>query len=299
MSDKTKKNIFSLIGVAGLILYGYLILKADISDENQKYTVIASALGVLYPLMSLTDNEFLNGNGWKAIGFGFLGTLTICLAGYGTKVDTEEGLAWDLFNAFSTEQFRMFYLVVLVIANIIPLVSKKYSVWVSSFAIGLMIPVIIVSLIALAILAIGLAILGALGKNNNSSNSWSSIFSNPSTSNYNESSTTVQNTQNTPRSIKQNNNRASIAIEKESVHDDIGSSWTHGRATFKGRQPSSGMLLGGVHVWYNGSLTQTALNGGVQIWEGTGNICVAYPRNYRGPKMEFYSSGGTVQIQVC
>lgn len=180
MSNKSVKVMVSLIGVAGLIFYGYLTLKADISVENQKYTVLAASLGVLYPLISITDNEFLVDNGWKLIGVGFLGACIILLAGYGAKVDTEEGLAWDLFNAISTEQFRIFYLVLLVIANIIPLISKKYSVWISSFTIGLMIPVIIASLLALAIVFIGLAILGALGKLNNSSNSWSSILTNSS-----------------------------------------------------------------------------------------------------------------------
>ena len=47
----------------------------------------------------------------------------------------------------------------------------------------------------------------------------------------------------------------------------------------------------------NGSLTQTGLEGGVEIWEGTGDICVTYPKNYYGPKMTFTSSGGSVQIQ--
>lgn len=72
--------------------------------------------------------------------------------------------------------------------------------------------------------------------------------------------------------------------------------WTYGTATFKGSQPSSSMSIGGVRVWYNGSLTQKATEG-VEIWEGTGDICVVYPKNYKGPKMTFTSSGGSVQIQ--
>ncbi len=50
-------------------------------------------------------------------------------------------------------------------------------------------------------------------------------------------------------------------------------------------------------IWYNGDLRQTSLQGGVEIWEGTGDICVAYPKNYNGPKMRFLSKGGSVQIQ--
>ena len=33
-------------------------------------------------------------------------------------------------------------------------------------------------------------------------------------------------------------------------------------------------------------------------WEGTGDICVVYPKDYRGPQMRFTSTGGTVQIQT-
>jgi len=51
-------------------------------------------------------------------------------------------------------------------------------------------------------------------------------------------------------------------------------------------------------IWYSGSLSQTGLEGGVQIWEGTGDICVVFPKNYNGPKMTFTSSGGPVQIQT-
>ena len=74
--------------------------------------------------------------------------------------------------------------------------------------------------------------------------------------------------------------------------------WTYGSARFTGSQPSSCLNHGGVMIWYDGELKQTGLNGGVEIWEGTGNICVVYPKNYRGPQMHFTSKGGTVQIQT-
>lgn len=74
--------------------------------------------------------------------------------------------------------------------------------------------------------------------------------------------------------------------------------WTYDTATFKGNQPSSSMTAGTVRIWYNGSLSQTGNEGGVQIWEGTGDICVVFPKNYNGPKMRFLSKGGTVQIQT-
>ena len=74
--------------------------------------------------------------------------------------------------------------------------------------------------------------------------------------------------------------------------------WTYGTAYFKGSQPSSSLSHGSVKIWYNGTLRQTGVNGGVEIWEGTGDICVVYPKNYNGPQMRFTSSGGTVQIQT-
>ena len=73
--------------------------------------------------------------------------------------------------------------------------------------------------------------------------------------------------------------------------------WTYGTAQFKGNMPSSGMSIGSVNVWYNGTLKKTESVGGVDCWEGTGDICVVYPKNYNGPQLKFTSSGGTVQIQ--
>lgn len=73
--------------------------------------------------------------------------------------------------------------------------------------------------------------------------------------------------------------------------------WSFGGATFRGNCPSNKMSIGGVSVWYDGSLTHTMNRGGVEYWEGTGNICVAYPKNYSGPKLNFTSTNGTVQIQ--
>ena len=74
--------------------------------------------------------------------------------------------------------------------------------------------------------------------------------------------------------------------------------WSHGTAQFKGDRPTYCMSIGGVLVWYNGRLTNTSISGGVEIWEGTGDICVAYPKNYNGPKLSFKTSNGSVQIQI-
>lgn len=74
--------------------------------------------------------------------------------------------------------------------------------------------------------------------------------------------------------------------------------WTYGTASFKGNQPSSCMSVGTVKIWYNGSLRQTGTEGNVEIWQGTGDICVVFPKNYNGRQMRFFSSGGNVQIQT-
>ena len=74
--------------------------------------------------------------------------------------------------------------------------------------------------------------------------------------------------------------------------------WTYGTAYFKGNQPSSCMSVGTVMIWYNGTLRQTSIEGNVEIWQGTGDICVVFPKNYNGRQMRFTSTGGTVQIQT-
>ena len=73
--------------------------------------------------------------------------------------------------------------------------------------------------------------------------------------------------------------------------------WSYGTARFRGNQPTSSMSYGDVKIWYNGTLKQTGVQGNTLIWEGTGNICVVFPKNYSGRQMRFYSSGGTVQIE--
>lgn len=180
MSNETTKVIFILLGVAGLALYGYLLFMSDISVENQKYTVIAAALGLLYPAISLSSNELLNENGFKILGVGLLGLCVILIAGYASKIDTEEGVVWDYLNAITTDKYRYFYFLILLVANICPLISKKYSIWISAFVIGIMTPVTIASLLLLLAIILGLSLLGSSGKSNNSSNSWSSIFSSSS-----------------------------------------------------------------------------------------------------------------------
>lgn len=180
MSEKSASVIVSLIGVAGLLLYSYLLIMGDIAPENQKYTVIAASVALLYPIISLSNNEDTKLYGWKIFGVGFVGLCIVLISGYATKVQTSEGVIWDFLNAVTTKEWLYFYLIILIVANICPLVLKKYSVWVIPFVIGFMIPVLVASLLVLAIFVAGLYLVSLYGKTNNTSNSWSSIFSNTS-----------------------------------------------------------------------------------------------------------------------
>lgn len=199
MNEKSAYVIVSLIGVAGLLLYFYLLVMCDISPESLKYTVIAASIGLLYPALSLFDNEDLQFNGWKAFGVGVAGLCIVLISGFATKVQTDEGVIWDFLNAVTLKGWLYFYLVLLIIANICPLVLKNYSIWISSFVIGIMTPVLVASLLLLAIIIGGLSLLGLFGKNSNTSNSWSSIFSSPSTSSNN-----IRNAISTSKPIKTN-----------------------------------------------------------------------------------------------
>ena len=74
--------------------------------------------------------------------------------------------------------------------------------------------------------------------------------------------------------------------------------WTYGTASFAGSQPSNCLNHGTVKIWYNGSLTQKGTSGNMEIWEGTGDICVVFPKNYTGRQMRFTSTDGIGQIQT-
>ncbi|MBR4379897.1 MAG: hypothetical protein IKP48_01385 [Bacteroidaceae bacterium] len=73
--------------------------------------------------------------------------------------------------------------------------------------------------------------------------------------------------------------------------------WTYGTAYFKGDKPSNCLCAGVVTIYYNGSLSQKSIEGNTEYWEGTGDICVIYPKNYTGLQMVFLSNGGIVQVQ--
>ncbi len=73
--------------------------------------------------------------------------------------------------------------------------------------------------------------------------------------------------------------------------------WTINGCHFVGNRPSKTLAMNGVRVWYNGTLRHVRTSNGIQYWEGTNEICVLYPKDYSGPKYEFLSTGGTVQVQ--
>lgn len=72
--------------------------------------------------------------------------------------------------------------------------------------------------------------------------------------------------------------------------------WSYGTAHFKGSQPSNCLNHGGVLIYYNGSLKQTGTSGTTEIWECTGDVCIIYPKNYRGYKIQMKASGN-LQVQ--
>ncbi|MBR2325732.1 MAG: hypothetical protein IKA49_00030 [Alistipes sp.] len=72
--------------------------------------------------------------------------------------------------------------------------------------------------------------------------------------------------------------------------------WSHGTAYFKGDRPSKCISVGGVIIWYNGELTCIGSSGTTQLYRGTGDICVAYPKGYTGYQFKF-DTPGRVQIQ--
>ena len=68
--------------------------------------------------------------------------------------------------------------------------------------------------------------------------------------------------------------------------------WSYGTARFYGDKPSHCLSHGGVLIYYNGSLRQTMLQGDIEVWECTGDVCVIFPKNYKGRQIRFAKSAG-------
>jgi hypothetical protein len=150
---------------------------------------------------------------------------------------------------------------------------------------------------------IGCYVLSLFGTSNNTSSSLSSLFtSSPKTSNTRPVQEKTQ-TASKPVSTNVVQNKRSNTISKEEEKrrnreiDFLTTSWTYGTARFKGRSPSRCLDRGGVMIWYNGELNQKTSIGTTEVYEATGDICVVFPKNYRGRDIQFYSTNGIVQIQ--
>lgn len=72
--------------------------------------------------------------------------------------------------------------------------------------------------------------------------------------------------------------------------------WSHGAARFKGAPLPKCILVGSVTIWYSGTLTRVGTSGNTAIYRGTGDVCIAIPKNYTGEKFKF-ETPGTVQYQ--
>lgn len=76
--------------------------------------------------------------------------------------------------------------------------------------------------------------------------------------------------------------------------------WTSSGFSFKGDRPQNmRTITGGVKVWYDGTLREVGYSDGAHQFECTGDVCVGFPSGYSGPKMEFKSLNGSVQIQYA
>ena len=73
--------------------------------------------------------------------------------------------------------------------------------------------------------------------------------------------------------------------------------WSHGTAKFKGNKPKKSMSSGQVTFYYNGTLKKVGSQGAADVWECTADVCVIYPKNYKGKKLIVKSKTKKVQIQ--
>lgn len=74
--------------------------------------------------------------------------------------------------------------------------------------------------------------------------------------------------------------------------------WNYGTIHFKGTMPKKAMTVGTVKFFYNGTLKKVGSRGTVDLYECTGECCVAFPKGYNGRKIEV-KSPKPVQIQYA
>ena len=304
-SEKTS-NILIGVGLVGLLAYGYMLIFSEISPEDLKYSVLACSFAAFLPFaitIRKITTDYSTGSFW---GIVIVVAAIFSFVAYSMMKATEEGFLFDLFAVVSSEGFRWLYLSLLVISTLLPFIWEKGAPYVLAIALGVIIPVILYTIIILVVILIGCYVLSLFGKSNNTSSSLGSLFtSSPKTSNIRP---VLENKQAPPKPVNTNvvDKKSSNAISKEEEEekrrrdreiDFLTTGWTYGTARFKGKSPSRCLDRGGVMIWYNGELNQKTSIGTTEVYEATGDICVVFPKNYRGRDIQFYSTNGIVQIQ--
>ncbi len=288
------------VGVIGLLAYGYMLIFSNISPEYIKYSVAACAFAVLFPFaitIRKMTTDFSSATFWTIV---IVVAAIFSYKAYSMMEVTEKGIIFDLFEVVSSEKFRWSYLALLVTSTILPFIWEKAAPYILAITMGVIVPVAMYTFILVLVLLIVCSIISSYGKSSNNSSRLSSIFTSL-TSSPKSTQLNVQKNDMPNNTHVRNNNRLNNVTKNQNKNDGnsdyLSSGWTVGTASFRGNPPSSCISRGDVTIWYNGQLTEKAIIGDVEYWEGTGDICVLYPKNYHGKKLEFYSRNGTVQIQ--
>jgi hypothetical protein len=69
-----------------------------------------------------------------------------------------------------------------------------------------------------------------------------------------------------------------------------------GKCIFEGKQPSTIIINGTVTIYHNGSMKRTSTNGGVNIWQGNGDVWVIFGNAADVQKNKFVTNG---KVQTC
>ena len=71
---------------------------------------------------------------------------------------------------------------------------------------------------------------------------------------------------------------------------------TIGSCTFKGKKPTKINVVGNMEIYHNGSVKNTQVSGGKNIWTGDGDVWVIFKSNEASRKNEFRIDG---KVQEC
>lgn len=200
-----------------------------------------------------------------------------------------------IFLTLASEPYHWLYLIMLLISGISVVKKNEISFWLTSILLGIIAPAIIAAIVYAIFVVIAIIFLLLFGGSKGSS---ASRFYSSNTQSSNNNSSPSRRSDDTV------DKKSSNAISKEEEKrrrdreiDFLTTGWTYGTARFKGKSPSRCLDRGGVMIWYNGELNQKTSIGTTEVYEATGDICVVFPKNYRGRDIQFYSTNGIVQIQ--